>query len=345
MHIVILDPISCAGLEFLLIIDVSFKSAIFQLMKIVIFNPKSDFAAEQQKQLSHLGEVLYTKTSKELPMKKLLEMAKGAEIVGVDPDPLGGFEKAREKLTKIMESLPNLKGVCLSTTSFGWVDLDYCKKRKIPISNVPGYSKESVAEHSLALLLGLAKRIFISDRRIAKGEYKLTKGFELRGKTLGVIGLGNIGSRTAELGLGIGMKVIAYNRSPRKTKEVKMVSLNQLLKESDAISLHTTHEDVNKGLIGRTEIAKMKKGVIIVNTVDRELVDEKEMAQALKSGKVDSYAFEGEDLVHTPLSKQENAIGIKGFGWYTKEALDNLYRIWVSNLVALAKSSPQNRVV
>ena len=314
-------------------------------MKIVIFNPKDSFTPEQQKQLASLAEILYTKTREALPTEKLLEMAKGAEIVGVDPDPLGGFEKAKEKLTKIMESLPNLKGVCLSTTSFGWVDLEYAKKREIPVSNVPGYSKESVAEQAIAFLLGAAKRIFVSDRRTQKDKYFLDQGFELRGKTFGIIGLGSIGSATAELANGIGMKVIAYNRSPRKIRGVKMVSLNQLLKESDAISLHTTHEETNNNMIGKAELAKMKEGVIIVNTVDRELVDEKAMADALKSKKVDTYVYEGEDLVHTPLAKLENAIGFKGFAWFTKEALDNLYKIWVSNLVALAKGKPQNRVV
>lgn len=89
--------------------DSGLGSDIFQLMKIVIFNPKDSFTAEQQKTLSSLGTVLYTQTREELPLPKLLEMAKGAEIVGVDPDPLGGFEKSKEKLTKIMESLPNLK--------------------------------------------------------------------------------------------------------------------------------------------------------------------------------------------------------------------------------------------
>lgn len=313
-------------------------------MKIVIFNPKSSFTSEQKKQLSSFGEVIYAKTREELPVPKLLEMARGAEIIGVDPDPLGGFEKAKEKLTKIMESLPNLRGVCLSTTSFGWVDLDYCKKRKIPVSNVPGYSRESVAEHALALLLCLAKRIIVSDRKTQKGEYKLEMGFELKGKTLGVIGLGNIGGRLAELGQGIGMKVIAYNRTAKKMKGVEMKSLDQVLKESDAISLHTTHEEANNKMIGEKEIAKMKKGAIVVNTVDRELVDEVAMARTLKSGKVYAYAYEGEDLVHTPLAKLENAIGIKGFAWYTKEALDNLYRIWIENLSALAKGNPQNLV-
>jgi len=313
-------------------------------MKIVIFDPKNSFTPDQQKQLSSLGQVVYTKTREALSMEKLLGMAKGAEIVGASPEPLGGFEKAKEKLTKIMESLPNLKGVCLSTTSFGWVDLEYAKKRKLPISNVPGYSRQSVAEHSIAMLLGLAKRIFVSDRATQKGKYRLTQGFELKGKTLGIIGLGSIGMATAQLALGIDMKVIAYNRTPKKMKGVRMVSLNELFKQADAISLHTTHEEANNNMIGKKEITKMKKGVIVVNTVDRELVDEKAMAQALKSGKVDSYAYEGEDLINTPLAKLENSIGIKGFGYYTKEALENLYAIWVDNLTSLAKGKPQNRV-
>ncbi len=170
-------------------------------------------------------------------------------------------------------------------------------------------------------------------------------GYELKGKTLGIIGLGNIGSRVAELAMGIGMKVIAFNRTPTKMKGVKMVTLNQLLQDSDFISMNTTHEEKNNNMIGKGEIAKMKKGVFIVNTVDRGLIDERAMALALKSGKVDTYAYEGEDLIHTPLAKLENAIGIKGFGWYTKEALANLMEIWVNNIIAAAKGKPQNRVV
>jgi lactate dehydrogenase-like 2-hydroxyacid dehydrogenase len=313
-------------------------------VKIVIFNPKGSFTSELQKQLSFLGDVIYTETREALPMEKLLMMAEGADIVGCDPDPLGGFEKAKEKLSKIVESLPNLKGICLSTTSFGWVDLELCENRKISVSNVPGYSKESVAESAIAFLLGASKRIFVSDRRTQQDKYKLTLGYELRGKTLGIVGLGNIGSATAELAKGIGMKVIAYNRTEMKMEGVEMVSLDELLKQSDAISLHTTHETANNNMIGETEIANMKKGVFIVNTVDRELVDERAMAEGLKSGKVDTYVYEGEDLVHTPLAGLENAIGFKGFAWYTKEALENLYQIWIANLVALANGKPQNRV-
>lgn len=314
-------------------------------MKIVFFNPQDSFSPEQQKRLSSFGQVIYTKTREALPIEKLLEIAKGSDIVACDPDPLGGFEKAKEKLSKIIESLPNLKGICLSTTSFGWVDLELCKKRNVPVSNIPGYSKESVAEQAIAFLLGASKRIFISDRRTQKNKYQLMQGSELKGKTLGIVGLGNIGSTVAELAKGIGMKVVAFNRTKTHMKGVTVVSLNELFKKSDAITLHTTHEAANNNMIGKSEIAKMKNGVIIVNTVDRELVDEKAMAEGLRSGKVDTYVYEGEDLIHTPLAKLENAIGFKGFAWFTKEALQNLYKIWVENIEALVKGKPQNRVV
>src|SRR6185369_13538587 len=127
-------------------------------MKIVIFSPKSDFTSEQIKQLTSVGQVTFAKDDGVQPLNKLLALAKGADIIGAGPDPFGGFEKAKTNLMKVIESLPNLKAVCLSTTSFGWIDLDYCKKRKISVSNVPGYSAESVAETAIALLLSLAKR-------------------------------------------------------------------------------------------------------------------------------------------------------------------------------------------
>ena len=313
-------------------------------MKIAIFAPESEFTSDQIQTLRKLGNVVFTQDRKELSLQKLIEIARDSEVIGVDPDPLGGFEKAREVLTKVMESLPKLRAVCLSTTAYGWVDLDYCKKRKITVSNIPGYSRESVAEHTLGLLLGLAKHILVTDRKTQRGKYQLEMGFELKGKTLGIIGLGNIGGRVAELGHGIGMKVIAYNPSPRSQSGVEMKSFDEVLRGSDAISLHLKDSPGLKGMIGKKELEKMKNGIIIVNTVDRELIDEQAMADAIKSGKVYGYAYEAEDLENTPLAKLENAVGIKGFGWYTKEALSNLFQIWVDNIVGAVQNSPKNTV-
>jgi len=311
-------------------------------MKITVMCPKSEFSKTQQEKLAKVGEVIYTENRDEYPLEKLIVLAKDSDILAFDPGNIGGFEVAPERLIKLMETMPKIKGLALSTTAFGYVDLDYCNKRGIIVTNVPYYSTESVAEHALALMLDCAKRISITDRRTQKGKYRLVEGFELKDKTLGVIGLGHIGSRVAELGLAIGMKVIAYNRTSKQKKNVEMKSLEKVLAKSDVISLHLAENKETKGIISKDRIAKLKKGVIIVNTADRSLVNEKAMAQALKSGQVDSYALEAEDLTSPPLGRLENAILIKGFGWFTKEALERNKEIWINNIDGIAKGNPIN---
>lgn len=312
-------------------------------MKIAIFLPKSDFKPTQQAQLSNVGEVAYLEAPIEHPLDELIRFADTAEILAIDPDNFGGFETTKAKVTQLMEALPMLKGLALDTTSYGWVDLEYCKKRNILVSNCPGWSREAVAEHALALLLCLAKNIIKLDRETQKSEYKLTQGFELKGKTLGVIGVGNIGSRIAELASAIGMKVIGYNHSQKAVDGVEMKnSLDELLIEADAISINATHRKQNDNLIGTEQLEKMKNGVIIVNLADRAMINEEAMAAAIISGKIFGYAYEGGDLENTPLARLENVMGLKPFAWYTKEALLNLYQVWTDNIVSLASNSPRN---
>jgi len=311
-------------------------------MKITVLCPKSEFTDAQQERLAKLGKVVYTDSRDEYPIEKLIKLSKDANILAFDPDNIGGFEVASERLTTFMDALPNLKGLALDTTAFGYVDLDYCKKRGITVTNVPYYSTESVAEHVLALLLGCAKRVFLTDRRAQKGQYKLEKGFELKDKTLGVIGLGNIGSRVAELGLAIGMKAIAWNRTPKQKEDVEMKSLEEVLAESDAISINLAENEETRNFLSKERIAQLKDGVIVVNTADRSLVNEEAMAEALKSGKVDSYALEVGDVTSPPLGEIETAFLFKGFGWYTEEALERNKEIWVDNIEGIINNRPPN---
>lgn len=312
--------------------------------KITIFSPWGEFGAQEKRVLTGFGHVSYTTDHRELSASALSKMARGAQVLMVEPENLGGFEKAKPRLTEVMEADPVLKSLALGTTSYGWVDLDYCRRRGITVSNVPGFNRESVAEHTIALFLCLAKRIIVTDRAAQRGEYKLEMGFELFGKTLGVIGLGAIGSRVAELGQGIGMMVIAYNRSPKRQKGVEIVSLASLLRRSDAISINLRDCSETVNFLGVERMAMMKKGVIIVNTADRSLVDEVAMAKYIKNGRVYGYAFEGEDLDHGPLAGLENAVGIYGFGWYTKEGLERLRKIWIDNVRAALEGRPRNVV-
>jgi lactate dehydrogenase-like 2-hydroxyacid dehydrogenase len=321
-------------------------------MKITVLVPKNEFSKEQQECLGRLGKIVFVKSRKEHPLGKLADLAKGSQILAADPDVLGGFEKAKLRLTELMEGLPNLKSVALASSSFEWIDVDYCRKRSLTVTNVPHYSTESVAEHALGLMICLAKNIVVNDRKFWLGresKFGSGPGFELRGKTLGVIGLGSIGSRIAELGQAIGMKVIAYNRTPKKQKGVEMKSLNQVLSQSDVLSVNLACNRQTYHFISKQEIKKMKEGVVIVNligpvTPDREVVDKKAMAQALREGKVFAYAYEAEDLVNNPLSNIENAIGLKGFAWYTKEALERAKEIWTDSIISFAQGRPINVV-
>lgn len=314
-------------------------------MKITILVPKEEFAPEQQAQLSKLGEVVYTDSRREYPIEELAILAEGSEILAADPDNLGGFEKASGgRLSQLMDRLPSLKGVALSTTSFGWIDLDYCRKRGIAVTNVPYYSTESVAEQVLALLICLAKKIILTDRRTQRGEYRLDMGSELKGNGLGVIGLGHIGSRVAELGVAVGMRVAAWNRSPKQLEGVEMKSLDEVLSGSDAISINLADNKETHHFVTEERIGKMRDGVVIVNLSERGIVDEQAMGGALKSGKVASYAYEGEDLESGPLTKIETAIGLRGFAWYTQEALDRAKKIWTESIISLAEGKPTNVV-
>ena len=305
---------------------------------------EENFTKAQLDYLSRLGTVVFTRSKEEMPVEEIIKLSQDSDILVADPDNFGGFEKAKERLTAVMETLPHLKGIALSTTSFGWIDLEYCKKRKIPVSNIPGYSREAVAEHTLALLLCTAKNILITDRKTQRDRYELQMGFELKGKTLGVIGVGNIGSRTAELGKAIGMHVIGFNRTPKLVPGVEMVTLVELLRKSDAIVIHTTHEPKNDDLIGEKELALVKKGVIFVNTADRTVINEVAMANSLSSSQVAGYTFEAGDLKTGPLAPIENAVALKGFGWYTKEAIERLIQILVDSVIAHTNGEPVNLV-
>ncbi|MEK9179357.1 MAG: NAD(P)-dependent oxidoreductase, partial [Patescibacteria group bacterium] len=225
-----------------------------------------------------------------------------------------------------------------------YIDHTYCAKRHIPITNVPHYSRESVAEHVFALLLGAAKRVITTDRKTQQNQYGLTVGTEIKGKTLGVIGYGSIGSRVAEIGNAFGMRVIAYNRSPKKARGVTFTSLTTLLKKSDAISINLSHSEKTLNFLSAKRIKQLKNGVIIINTADNTLVDEHAIARALNAGKIDSYVAEVDDVNAKPLCTAKNAFLLKGFGWYTTEALSRNKDIWIDNIKSLINGKPLNAI-
>jgi phosphoglycerate dehydrogenase-like enzyme len=312
-------------------------------MKITILCPSSEFSSDLREDLSTLGEVQYTDSRREYELSELIDFCQGSQILGIDPDNLGGWEQVEDNLQQLVESLPKLTGLALGTTAFHYVNQDYCSQQGISTTYVPGYSSESVAEQSMAFLFGLMKRIFATQKLMAKNEYELLLGTELKGKTLGIVGLGNIGQKVATLANGLGMKVVAYNRTPKKIEGVEQMTIDQVVTAADALSLHIATNEETKKFLNEGLIAKIKPGMFMVNTADRTLVDEQALSQALKSGRVDSYAVEAAEKIG-PLSELDNVFFFKGFGWHTKEALAKNKQIWVENIKALTRGKTVNSV-
>ncbi|MEO7055442.1 MAG: NAD(P)-dependent oxidoreductase [Caldimonas sp.] len=156
----------------------------------------------------------------------------------------------------------------------------------ISVDVIKGYGDTAVAECAIGLLFAAARHFALMDRGVRAGGWPRSEGMQLGGKTLGLVGFGGIGAEVARLALGIGMKVLAWNRSPRAMAGVEFVSIERLLDESDAVSLHLLLDDSTRGFLSRQRLAAMRPGAILVNTARGALVDEAAMVEALRSGRL-----------------------------------------------------------
>ncbi|MFA6462287.1 MAG: hydroxyacid dehydrogenase [Candidatus Woesearchaeota archaeon] len=190
---------------------------------------------------------------------------------------------------KILSKLPKLKLIATRSTGYDHIDLAACKKRGIIVCNVPTYGENTVAEHTFALILALSRKIIPCHERTQKGSFELEglRGFDLKGKTLGVVGSGNIGRHVIRMAQGFEMNILVYDAfpNPQIAKEMGFVyvSLDQLLKNSNIISLHLPYNEKTHHLIDKKAFTKMKKGTYLINTSRGGLVDTDALVKALKS--------------------------------------------------------------
>ncbi len=210
---------------------------------------------------------------------------------------------------ELLDRMPNLKFITTMSTGFDHVNIEECKARGIIVSNVPSYGETVVAEHAFALLLSIARRLPESIDRVRKGNFMpggLT-GFELRGKTIGVIGVGSIGSNVIRIAKGFGMNAIVYKRTPdyalEKELGCKFVDLNVLYQQSDIVSLHIPYTKETHHYIGDEQFGQMKDGVVIINTARGALIDTSALLRALDSGKVKAAGLDV--LEEEPLLQEE----------------------------------------
>jgi D-3-phosphoglycerate dehydrogenase len=253
-----------------------------------------------------------------------------------------------------MRLAPNIEVISfLGIGAAKFVDFGEAERLGITVTNAPDYSANSVAEHALALMFATARRIVGNDRTTRSGEWNQSlAGFELAGKTLGLIGLGGIGKRLAQMASAIGMRVIAWTRNPSPARAaeagVEFVSLDTVLGESDVISLHLMVTPETEGLIGAAELDATKPGIVVINTARAELMDEAALVERLRSGRV---AAAGLDVFATeplpaddPLTALDNVVLAPHIGYNTPEAVAALLEITIDNLVAYYDGAPINVV-
>lgn len=254
----------------------------------------------------------------------------------------------------VLDACPEIRLVCVLATGYNVIDCEACARRNIPVTNVPCYSTDAVAQFTLALMLEICHQIGHHSRRVHQGAWCDSPKFcfwdtpqmELSGKTLGIIGYGRIGQAVGALAKAFGMKVLVYSRTRRE--DADYVELDQLLRESDFVTLHCPQTAQTAGLINRDTLARMKEGAILINTARGGLLDESAVAQALETGKlryaaVDVVSKEPMDPAN-PLLTAPNCILTPHIAWSPLESRRRLLKCVTENIRAFLDGKPQNVV-
>ncbi|MEH7113220.1 NAD(P)-dependent oxidoreductase [Neobacillus niacini] len=255
---------------------------------------------------------------------------------------------------EVIEECRHLKIIsftCIGASNF--IDLDFAASRGIIVTNTPGYADNAVAEHALSLMMVLAKNLKIHHENIVGGIWEQSKtSMELRGKTIGLIGLGGIGQRMAGLCNALGMNVICWTFNPNEDRArklgVKFTSLKELLSQSDVVSLHLPYTKKTKKLLGERELLLMKQESFLINTSRAELIDTQSLAEVLALKQIAGAGidvFDEEPIANdNPLLGLSNVILTPHMGFNTPEAGEEILKISINNLVQFFNKNIQNIV-
>lgn len=281
------------------------------------------------------------------PAELIEERVQGCDIVITNKTPL------RRDLLK---TLDNLKYIGLLSTGYNIVDWDYCKEAGIPVCNIPSYSTAAVAQLTFALILEHTNSVAVHSNSVHGGEWSACKDFcywktpltELQNKTLGIIGFGSIGKAVAKIALAFGMNVVASTNHPAPFEGVEFTDKDSLLAKSDFVSLHCPLTDRTEGMVNAEFLAKMKTSAMLINTSRGQVVNEADLAAALKNGTV---AAAGLDVLSVEPPKADNPLfGLKNcyitphIAWAGYETRVRLMEICRENLRAFSQGKPQNVV-
>lgn len=297
--------------------------------------------------LAKLGELtVYDRTAPELTLERM----KGAEVVLSNKTVI-----KREHI----EACKELRFIGVTATGYNVIDVAAAKEYGIPVCNVPGYSTDAVAQMTFALLLELTNHTAMHSDSVYGGEWSQCKDFcywkapivDLAGKTMGLIGFGSIGQKVAQIAAAFGMNVLVYNRTIKpwlETEQIHFTDLDTLLASSDVVSLHCPLFPETSEIIRKETIAKMKDGAYLINTARGGCINEADVTEALKSGKL---AGAGADVVsvepiskNNPLLTAPNMVITPHISWASTDSRSRLLQLVANNVEAYQKGCPINNV-
>jgi glycerate dehydrogenase len=286
------------------------------------------------------------------PPEQVLERLEAATIAITNKVVLRG---------ELLARLPSIRMVAAAATGTDNIDLAYCREHGIVVSNIRGYAAHTVAEHVLMLALMLRRNVTAYRRDVALGRWRQANMFcffdheirDLFGGTMGVVGRGSIGQGVARLAQAFGMRVMFAEHKGAAVLRDGYAPFDQVLRESDAISLHCPLNDQTRGLIGETELAQVKRDAVLINTARGGLVDEQALARALREGRLGGAGFdvlskepprEGNPLLDVQLLELPNFVLTPHVAWASARAMQTLADQLIGNIEAFVRGEPTNRL-
>ncbi len=314
-------------------------------MKIAILN-RVFLTQKHIDRLKTLGEVVFhTDTDNE---QKAIEHLNDTDIAIVD-----GFICPLN--ANVLNNTNNLKYIVIQSTGYDCIDLETATQKGIKVSNVPTYASRSVAELAIALMFAVARKIPLADKAMRNDFFEIDPRYDLynqfvgstiKGKTMGILGHGEIGSKVAEMAKGLGMQVLCFTKHPAEINWIKFLSLQEVLTQSDVVSIHLPLTPETENIISTNEFKQMKTESILINTARGKHVNTQALYKALKTGEIGGA---GVDVIadadeNHPIFKLENIVFTPHLAFFTDESLRNLADTVVANVEAYIKGSPINLV-
>lgn len=305
--------------------------------------------------------VLYDLKQKPLEKEfidKLKHFAESVKVVFAEGEylkalKLSDLEDADALITRIFDyyddslfEKSNLKYIGAMHTDVSHFNIQLLNRKGITLTNIPGYATEAVAELTISALLNISRQTYDAMNFVKQGKWGFEKflGWELKGKTLGIIGLGRIGSRVAEIAQEFGMNIIYYSKN-KKDVSYRFVELNDLLRQSDVVSLHCNLTDETKNILNKSNLKLLKQGAVLLNSARMELVDLEALYELCKDRKISVWFDELQDKEwRDKFRKLDNVYLTPDYGWMTKEAQQRVREMTLNNIKSFLEGNPTNKV-